>query len=92
MSTFLTVNQSPIQWTALLVRKLWLVVFDMWDHRCKILHKNDLYDKIQKLDEIDHNIRSLLRKDILEVYPHKRRVFCIISAAIFSQIPKFRRE
>ena len=50
VSTFLPKIYSPRRWTALLVKKLWLVAFDMWDHWCKILHKNDLSNKIQDLE------------------------------------------
>ena len=91
-STFLPKKYSPRRWTSLLVKKLWLVAFDMWDHRCKLLHKNDLSNKLQGLPEIDRRIRSLLRKDILALCPHERRVFYIPEADIFASTPKFRRE
>ena len=55
-STFLPKKQSPKCWTALLVKKLWQVALDTWDYRCKLLHKNDLSNKIQNLEGIDRNI------------------------------------
>ena len=87
-----TQKYSPRRWTALLVKKLWLVAFDMWDHRCKILHKNDLSNKVQNQANIDRKIRSLLRKDIIELRPHERRVFYITETDLFANTPKFRRE
>ena len=48
-SNLLTKKQSPRRWIAHLVKKLWLVAFDMWDHRCKVLQKNDLSNKVQNL-------------------------------------------
>ena len=91
-STFLPKKHSPRRWTALLVDKLWLVAFDMWDHRCKLLHKNDLSNKVQDLHSIDRRIRSILRMDTLALYPHERRVFYIPETDIFANTPKYRRE
>ena len=59
----------------------------MWDHRCKILHKNYLSNKIQNLENIDRGIRSLLHKDVIALFPHERRVFYITEIEIFSKIP-----
>ena len=91
-SIFLPNKYNPRCWTALLVKKLWLVAFDMWDHRCKILHKNYLPNKVQNLENIDRGICSLLHKYIISLCQHECRVFYIIEIEIFWKIPKFRRE
>ena len=91
-STFSQRKYSPRRWTALLVKKLWLVAFDMWDHRCKLLHTNDLSNKIQDLPDIDRRIRSVLRKDTLALCPHERRVFYILEAEIFAKTQYFCRK
>ena len=91
-STFSTNKKSPQRWTALLVKKLWLVAFDMWDHICNILHKNDLSNKVKDLENINRSIRSLLSIRTIELMPHERRLFHITEASILAQTPKFRRE
>ena len=87
-----TFKQSLQRWTALLVKKLWMVAFDMWDHRCKLLHENDLSNKVQNLQATDQNTRNLLRVHTIELHPHERRIFYIADATIFSKTPKFRRK
>ena len=60
VSTFLPNKQSPQRWTASLVKKIWLIEFDMWDNRYKELHKNDLSNKIHEMKDIDESIRTFL--------------------------------
>ena len=64
----------------------------MWEHRCNILHQNDLSDKVQQLENIDGNIQSLLRMNLIALHPHERRIFYIPKASLFSKTQKFRRE
>ena len=85
-------NENLRRWTAHLVKKLWLVAFDIWDHRCKLSHKNDLYNKLHNLQQIDRDIRKLIKVDTIELYPHERRVCYATEAHIFAQTPKFRKE
>ena len=76
----------------MLVRKLWLVAFDMWEHRCNELHKNDISNKVQELKAINISIRSLLKVDTIGMLPHQRRLFHITKTEIFTSTPKVRRE
>ena len=48
-STFLPKTHSPRQWTATLVKQLWLIEFDMGENRSHELHKNHLSNKIHEL-------------------------------------------
>ena len=91
-STFLTKKQGPRPQTVTLIRKLWLVAFDMWEQRCNELHKNDLSNKVQELDNISTSIWSLLCINSIELLLHQRRLFSITPAEIFYQTPKIRRE
>ena len=68
----------------MLVQKLWLVAFDMWENRCNELHKNDLSKKVQELNKIDISIRSLLQVDTIGMLPHHRRLFYITKKEIFT--------
>ena len=89
---FLTRKKSPRRWTALLVKKLWLVTFDMWYHRCKVLHKNYLSNKVHDLDNIDRSILSLLRINTIELLPHEQLLFYVTKSSILVQTRKLRRE
>ena len=91
-STFLPKKHSPRLWTALLIEKLYQVVFEIWDHRCKLLHKNDLSNNIMNLYNISRKIQALLRVGTLKLCAHKLKIFYIPSATLFSKAPKFRRE
>ena len=66
-STFLTKK--------LLVKKLWLVVFFIWNYRYKVLHNNHLSNKVHYLENIDRPIQSLLRVNTIELVPYERRIF-----------------
>ena len=55
--------------------KSWLVVFHMWDKQCKILHKNDWFDKVQNIEYIDYCTPSSLLQNRIELYQYKHRVF-----------------
>ena len=88
-STFLTKKQSPRRWTAMLVEKLWLVAFDMWEHRCNELHKNDLSNKVQEMNKIDISIQSLLQVDTIGMLPHNRRLFYITKTEILPKSQSF---
>ena len=64
----------------------------MWEHRCNELHKNDLSNKVQKLNKIDISIHSLLKIDTISMLPQQRRIINITKTEIFASTPKFRRE
>ena len=64
----------------------------MWDHRCKVLHKNYFSNKVQDLNNIDLSIRSLLRIATIKLRPQDRWPFYVTESFIFTQTPKFRRE
>lgn len=49
-------KQSHWRWTVMLVKKLWLVAFNMWEHCCIELYKNGSYNKVQELKNIDNLI------------------------------------
>ena len=91
-STFLTSKQSTRQWIASLVKKLWLVSFDTWDHRCNDLHKNQLSNKFHELVNIHRSIRLLLQINTIQFLPHQKQLLYITAVEIFNQITTFRRE
>ena len=66
--------------------------FNVWDYRRKLLHNNDLSNEVHNLQQIDHIIRTLLKVDTIELYPHERRIFYVTEARLFAQTPKFHRE
>ena len=76
----------------MLVRKLWLVAFDQWEHRYNELHKNDLANKVQELNKIDNSIWSLLQVDTIDMLPHQRMLVNITKIEIFTSTPKFYQE
>ena len=76
----------------MLVMKLWFVAFDIWEHRCNELHKNDLSNKLQELNIIDISIRCLLKIHTIGMIPHQRRIFNITKTEISASTLKFRRE
>jgi len=73
----------------MLVRKWWLVAFDMGEYRCNTLHKNDLSNKVQELNKIYF---SMLKIDTIGMLLHQRRIFNITKTEIFASTPKFFRE
>ena len=73
----------------LLVMKLWLVEFDMWDHQCKLLHKNDPSNNMTDFNGIDLKIRILLQMNTHEFLHQESRPFHITDASIFSKTVHF---
>ena len=49
----------------MLIQKLWLVAFDMWEHRCNEFHNNDLSNKVQEMNKVDITIQLLLQVDTI---------------------------
>ena len=69
-----------------------LIAFEMWDHKCKILHNNSLSNKVKDLGNIDRSIISILRISTIELLPHDIRLFYVTEASIFVQTSKFQQE
>ena len=66
--------------------------FDMWEHRCGILHKNNLTNKVQDLQAINLSIQQILRLKTIGLKTHARKFYDGTEANIFMQTPKFGRE
>ena len=64
----------------------------MWDHHCKVLHKNDLSNKVHDFENIVRSILSLVQIHTIDLLPHEWRLFYVTKSSILDQTLKFRRE
>lgn len=70
--TSLQSKVTPRRWAAAIIRKLWAIAWDMWDHRNRMLHDKDQGLLVQTLH---HDMTSLyhtgyrnLRSDIIPLF------------------------
>ena len=57
--TLIRSHRTGRRWTICLIKKLWNVAWDMWEHRNGILHQQDNSVTMAEILHLDRKVRSL---------------------------------
>ena len=91
VSTFISNKQSPHKWLQQLILAMWDVIWSMWNHRCKLLHTNDLSNKLHDMIQIDNRIKEVLIMTLTDLRPHEKLLFRQSPESISLHTPRYRR-
>lgn len=80
---------SPGQWASRLIRWVWEIPWQMWEHRNNILHESGVIDP--SMQETDRRIREELATGDIGLDPATRAVFNQQRATILQKKPEIRR-
>jgi len=82
-------KQSAKRWTSLVIRKLWEIAWDMWQHRCRVAH-----DHAEVLPGISDDLDQTIKEEARHVPPncptHYRQHFS--RRTVQAVLRKTRRE
>ena len=84
-------TKSSRRWASALIRKLWEVSWDQWDHRNEILKNSDDAERLHGMEEIDAEIRREMARGPGNLQQRHRYHFDIELERLLEKPPENRR-